>query len=345
MKFQKSTLILILIALIFGGVVYVWEVEGKPQREAAKIKENRVFSFEEKDVKSLVLKTKEYKLQFDRVDAKAVSNPTASKWMLKILEKSQIEPAKTSTETKSPEVKLTESPEVKPTESPEAKPTESPEAKPTESPEAKATESPRSRTRRSRAAKERETQEDLATYFAELQPPVKAEEELQKEMPANEAYVAYLLNELATGKGDRIIADPRTEDGLDKPLATVEVTLNDGKQHLIILGNPNFNNTALYAIADPPQQVTKPLDILLVSTNFQNAVNRPLSEWKQQSLQPETTVNPTPKPTLEPSPTTDKPSTEVPKIEASPTKEKVEESKKESPPPESKKPRKKRKRE
>lgn len=284
MKLQKSTLILMLLALMFGGIVYIWEVEGKPRREAAKLRENRVFAFEEKDVQSVVLKTKEYKLQFDRVKTQASNSPTTPKWTIKLLEKYQ--PVESSSESKNTETKT-------------------PEPQPTETPR-----------RRRTSRQETELPEDLALAFWQLMPNAKDEVKLLTEMPANEAHIAFLLNELATAKGDRIIADPRIEDGLDKPLATVDISLNNGKKHQIILGNLNYNNTALYAIADPPTQLTKPLDILLVPVNFQNAVNRPLSEWKQPEIQP----TPTP--------------------EAS-----TEESKKESPSPTEEKPRQRRKRE
>lgn len=288
MKFQKSTLILMLLALMFGGIVYIWEVEGKPRREAAKLRENRVFDFEEKDVQSVVLKTKEYKVQFDRVKTQAGNSPNAAKWTIKLLEKYQ--PVETASESKNTEAKTSET----------ATETKTPEPQPTETP----------RRRRRTSRQETELPEDLALAFWQLMPNAKNEVKLLTEMPANEAHIAFLLNELATGKGDRIIADPRIEDGLDKPLATVDISLNNGKKHQLILGNLNYNNTALYAIADPPTQLIKPLDILLVPVNFQNAVNRPLSEWKQQEIQP------------------------TPKPEAS-----TEESKKESPPPTEEKPR------
>ncbi|MBE9226941.1 hypothetical protein IQ264_16050 [Phormidium sp. LEGE 05292] len=322
MKLQKSTLILILIALIFGGVVYIWEVEGKPRREAAKLRENRVFAFEEKDVQNVVLKTKEYKLQFDRVKPQASSISTEPKWTVKVLEKYQVAETKTpesSTETRDRETKTPES---------------SAELKSTETKTPESTETATRKRRKSR--QETELPEDLALAFWGLMPNSTQKDEvtLLTAMPANEAYIAYLLNELATGKGDRIIADPRIEDGIDKPLATVEITLNNGEKHQLILGNLNYNNTALYAVADPPQQLTKPLDILLVPINFQNAVNRPLSEWKQQEIQPT--------PTPEASPKTEQPVTEESKKESPPPKTDkpvTEESKKESPPPTKEKPR------
>jgi hypothetical protein len=308
MKFQKSTLVLMLVALMFGGIVYIWEVEGRPRREAAKLRENRIFDFAENDVQNVVLKTKEYKLQFDRVKPQAGSTSSEPKWTVKVLEKYQTAETKTpepSAETKDPETKTPESSaETKNLE------TKTPESSAeTKNPETKTPESSETPRRRRRSRQETELPEDLALAFWQLMPSQKDEVKLLTEMPANEAYVAFLLNELATAKGDRIIADPRIEDGIDKPLATVEITLNNGKKHQLILGNLNYNNTALYAVADPPTQLTKPLDILLVPINFQNAVNRPLSEWKQQEIQP----TPTPETSTEeskketPPPTEEKP--------------------------------------
>ncbi|HEY9847899.1 MAG TPA: hypothetical protein V6D28_00450 [Leptolyngbyaceae cyanobacterium] len=226
-----------------GGVVYIWEKEGRPQIEAAKAKENLIFDFQEKDVQSVLLKTKNLTLQFDK-NIQNQKDRSAPKWLLKILENT---PATATEQAK----------DSKPTPSPEAKPTEqAKDSKSTPSPEAKPTDE----------AKER------------------------KELAANEAYVSYLLNLLAKSKGDRIIADPRIEDGLDNPLATVEVKLNNKQTHQLILGNSNFNNTSLYALADPPQQLEEPLKLVLVPTDFKYAVDRPLSEWQQEEQQKQSTT-------------------------------------------------------
>ena len=269
MKFQKSTLVLMLIALISGGVIYVYEVEGKPQREAAKARENRIFPFEEKDVRSVTLKTKDYKLQFSRTDQKTGSNPSGSKWLLKVLEKYQTEPPKDTAETQSPELTLAELLENEELKSLDPKANKSPKNRRNKSPSPKPIESPKAN--------------DTITESPSAKPTEKVQETLPYQTTANEAYVVYLLNLLATGKGDRISADPRMEDGLNQPLATIDIKLNNGKTHQMVLGIPNYNNSALYALADPPQQLNKPLQVLLVSTDFQNAVNRPLSEWKLEA--------------------------------------------------------------
>lgn len=101
--------------------------------------------------------------------------------------------------------------------------------------------------------------------------------------PANDASVAYLLNLLATGTSERslpVSANQRGEFGLDQPLAIVDVKLNNNETHQLILGKPNFNRSFLYAQADPRASQAQ---VLLVSTNFENAVNRPLSEWHKDN--------------------------------------------------------------
>ena len=109
--------------------------------------------------------------------------------------------------------------------------------------------------------------------------------------PANDASVAYLLNLLATGtsvpvgspKENRTLTAPATqriEFGLDQPLATVDVKLNNNEVHRLVLGKPNFNRSFLYAQADPPRDPGQDLKVLLVSMDFENAVNRPLLEWQ-----------------------------------------------------------------
>ena len=104
---------------------------------------------------------------------------------------------------------------------------------------------------------------------------------------ANDASVAYLLNAIASANSATPLTAPtakQAEFGFDSPLATVELTLKDSKTHRLILGKPNFNRTSLYAQIDP--QPGSELKIFLVSLDFENAVNRPLSEWQQVATMP-----------------------------------------------------------
>ena len=236
MKLQKSTWILILGAILLGGIVYVYEIEGRPQREATKALENQLFDFQENDVQSVTLKTQEKTLLFERNSQPPAGNSTQPKWLMTVLEMAKSTPTPTPNQT--PVAIATP-------------PTPTPQATP-------------------------------------IAPP--PETNLTK-VPANEAYVVFLLDQMVKGKGDRVTVDPRVDYGLNQPQATIDVKLNNGKTHQLILGKPNFNNTSVYAIADPTTQAKRSPEVLVVSNNFENAVNRPLSEWKQ----PEQPQNPTKK--------------------------------------------------
>lgn len=186
MKLQRTTLILLVLALGLGGFVYLYEIKGATQRQEAKAKEQQIFSFEEEQVQSFTVKTKEQTLSFERGD-----KSSKLKWLMKA-------PSQT---------------------------------------------------------------------------------------PASDASVSYLMNLLVKGKSDRTIQVPAAqlrEYGLDQPQATIVVKLNNQKTHQLILGKPVFNSNFLYAQADPPGLAAGNVDVLLVSTDFENAVNRSLSEWKSQ---------------------------------------------------------------
>lgn len=187
MKLQRTTLILLLLALGLGGFVYFYEIQGATQRQEAKAQKQKIFSFNEEQVQSFTVKNKNHTLKFE------LSNQSGfPKWQMK-------QPSDT---------------------------------------------------------------------------------------PASDASVSYLLNLLVSGKSDRTLSVPVAqlrEYGLDRPGATVEVRLNQ-KTHRLILGKPNFDRSFLYAQADPPTQATGQVDVLLVSTDFENAVNRSLPEWKQTGV-------------------------------------------------------------
>ncbi len=102
--------------------------------------------------------------------------------------------------------------------------------------------------------------------------------------PANDAIVSYLMDLLVKGNSDRTLSTPAKELGefaLDQPQATINITLKNRQSHQLILGKSNFNGSLLYAQADPATKPDGNINVLLVSTDFANAVNRELSEWKQ----------------------------------------------------------------
>ena len=97
---------------------------------------------------------------------------------------------------------------------------------------------------------------------------------------ANDAIVSYLMDLLVKGKSERTVlisSAELSEFGLDKPVATIDIKLKNQESHQLILGKGNFNNQFLYAQADS----NKNMNLLLVSKDFVNAVNRDISEWKQ----------------------------------------------------------------
>ncbi len=120
--------------------------------------------------------------------------------------------------------------------------------------------------------------------------------------PANDAIVSYLMDLLVKGNSDQTLSSPVKELGefaLDQPQATINITLKNRQSHQLILGKSNFNGRFLYAQADPATKPDGNINVLLISTDFANAVNRELSEWKQpvdnsQKLPPLTIPKPTP---------------------------------------------------
>ena len=83
MKLQRTTLILILLAFGLGGFVYFSEIKETPQGEAAKAKEQKIFSFEEEEIQSLTIKNQGQTLRFERVNQKAGDKANISPWQMK----------------------------------------------------------------------------------------------------------------------------------------------------------------------------------------------------------------------------------------------------------------------
>lgn len=205
MKLQRSTWILLVVALGLGGGVFWLQRQVPAEPEATTPQSQPIFSFPEEQVQTLRLQTRQQTLVFSRG---AVSAPSPS-------------PTSTGTVPQLPELSLTSS--------------------------------------------------------WQMQQPVQA--------PASDTSVAYLLNLMATSTADQTLTIPasrKAEFGFEQPLATVDITLQDQTRHRLVLGKFNFNESYLYALADPPAAPTSTLKVLLVPTVFENAVNRPLTEWQNR---------------------------------------------------------------
>ncbi len=185
MKLRRTTWFLLGLALLLGGFVYVYEIQGKPQREAIEAKQKQIFTFPEKEIKELTIERAEQTLKFERT--KDDRNP----WLMK-------------------------------------------------------------------------------------QP---------EEVPVNDGVISFLLNLLAKEQSDRsftVSSDRLSQYGLDKPLATITIVLENGKKHQLILGKPDFQDKFIYALTQPPTNNKQKLEVILISKNFQYAVEREIEEWKQK---------------------------------------------------------------
>jgi Domain of unknown function (DUF4340) len=185
MKFQRTTWILISLALALGGFVYLYEIQGKDKRETIEAKQKQIFAFKAEEIKGLTIERNGQILKFERE-----GNDNKS-WQMKQPENS----------------------------------------------------------------------------------------------PASDPTITFLLNLLVPGKSDRsfsVIGDRLQEYGLDRPIAKISLLLKNGKTQEIILGKPDFQNEFIYAQVDPPNQTQSEQKIILVSKDFQSAVERDLEEWKQK---------------------------------------------------------------
>jgi hypothetical protein len=70
MKLQRTTLILLVTAILLGGFVYYSEIQGAQKREAAKTTKRPIFSFKEDQIQSLTIYMGEETLEFERVSGK-----------------------------------------------------------------------------------------------------------------------------------------------------------------------------------------------------------------------------------------------------------------------------------
>ena len=66
MKLQKTTWILAIVAILLGGVVYFYEIQSKPQPEETQNHQNKIFGFQADDIKTVIIKTKQQTLEFER---------------------------------------------------------------------------------------------------------------------------------------------------------------------------------------------------------------------------------------------------------------------------------------
>jgi hypothetical protein len=80
MKLEKTTLVLMLLALGFGSIVYFVEIRGKSQKEDASAIAQKLVSFQNDDIQSFTVNIPEYTLTIERFYAK---KPGETNWRIK----------------------------------------------------------------------------------------------------------------------------------------------------------------------------------------------------------------------------------------------------------------------
>ncbi|MGB5771360.1 MAG: DUF4340 domain-containing protein [Crocosphaera sp.] len=112
-----------------------------------------------------------------------------------------------------------------------------------------------------------------------------------QEKVANDAVISFLTNLLVSSESERNFTVPKDkiqDYGLDKPLGTITIELDNQKQHKIIIGKPDFQGELLYAQIDQLSSSPSEITINLVPKNFQYAVDRQPEEWIEKETSPET---------------------------------------------------------
>ncbi len=138
-----------------------------------------------------------------------------------------------------------------------------------------------------------------------------------KDQLADEAAIAFLLNQLVTTKSPRTLSvEPsrQKEFGFDQSPGRVQVILNNKQSHQLIFGGIDPTESLVYAQVDPDSdpKPTQKLQVALVPTAFLSAINRPLKEWQVKQPQAQPTVPATPSPSIDPGPSIPLPPPQVP---------------------------------
>lgn len=99
----------------------------------------------------------------------------------------------------------------------------------------------------------------------------------------NPGVISFLLNLIEQGRKENkllITQDQLFRYGLDKPLATITIQLNNQQIHQILLGKATINPKLIYAQIKPSKVNNTTIEIVLISKNWHYAVFRKLQEWK-----------------------------------------------------------------
>ncbi len=105
-----------------------------------------------------------------------------------------------------------------------------------------------------------------------------------QKLVASDGAISFLVNLFPQAQNK--VELPATEDkkqeyGLLDSTDKIELTLTNNDRYTIILGNPNFDDSQIYAQVIFPNQMQKQTSIFLVSKSFRYAIERDFEQWKK----------------------------------------------------------------
>ncbi|MGY6530612.1 MAG: DUF4340 domain-containing protein [Cyanobacterium sp.] len=116
---------------------------------------------------------------------------------------------------------------------------------------------------------------------AEIQPWQMVEPEQGK---ANDASISFLLNLFPQATKEQEIPMGEvslSEYGLESPIATITVNLDNEETYIINIGGSNFDNSQVYGLVKFPESSPQSEGIFLLSKSFLFSVERPYEDWKE----------------------------------------------------------------
>ncbi len=105
-----------------------------------------------------------------------------------------------------------------------------------------------------------------------------------KNMPANNGRVAFLTDLLINGAKQRSFwVDPGrlAQYGLHSPATKIIVSLDNNQTYQLALGKSGIEENTIYAQIISPLQDRAEVEVLLISKNWQYAVDPDLKAWKK----------------------------------------------------------------
>ena len=104
-----------------------------------------------------------------------------------------------------------------------------------------------------------------------------------KQVVADEAAIAFLLDQLASSKTQNTVTVEKAQwkdFGIAPDNPQAQVTLKSGTTHQLLLAGETFDKKHLYALVDVPQPLPDSVQVSIVPTTLIDAIKRPSGEWE-----------------------------------------------------------------